>query len=131
VPEVEIIPVRYAIGQSNIRYYHDGDREPAAALAPLLAASIGGAPSARDFTGYATPAAPGNVEVWLAGAPSAASASARPVAASTDARGPRRAPAVRAASPDTPFQMPGVIAPPVTQAEKVERILIERLRQDR
>ena len=30
---VETIPVRFAIGRSNIRYYHDGDRQSATALA--------------------------------------------------------------------------------------------------
>ena len=124
VAEVEIVPVRYAIARSNIRYYHDGDREPAAALAPLLAAALdGAAPEARDFTDYATPAAPGNVEIWLAGNPAGSAARA--------ATTRRTAPATPTTAPDTPFQMPGVIAPPPTQAEQVERILIERLRQGR
>ena len=126
VAEVEIVPVRYAIGRSNIRYYHDGDREPAAALAraPRAGARRRGAPEARDFTDYATPAAPGNGRD-LAGRRPRAGSAARAAAPPAHARPP--APAHR---PPTPrFQMPGVIAPPPTQAEQVERILIERLRQ--
>ena len=121
------MPVRYAIGRSNIRYYHDADRDPAAALAPLVAPALGGnAPEARDFTDYATPAAPGNVEIWLAGTPTGgARAAAVPSPRRTAPSTPRSAP------DDTPFQMPGVIAPAPTRAEQVERILIERLRQGR
>jgi hypothetical protein len=128
VPEVEIVPIPYAIGRSNIRYYHDGDRAPAAALAPLLAAPLGGpAPEVRDFTGYATPAALGNVEIWLAGDPGV---SASPAPAHNAPNAPQR---LRAATPAAKpaFQMPGVIAPAPTRAEQVERILVERLRQRR
>jgi hypothetical protein len=134
--EVEIVPVRYAIGRSNIRYYHDADRGPAASLAPLVAGALGGEPpEARDFTDYATPAAPGTVEIWLAGDPGPSatrSAAGRRAAAETMPATPRRtAPSTPTSAPDTPFQMPGVIAPAPTRAEQVERILIERLRQGR
>ena len=112
---VETIPVRFAIGRSNIRYYHDGDRQSATALAAAIAPVLDGeAPEARDFTDYATPAGPGKVELWLAGNPAAAAA--------------RTAPATPRPTASS-FQMPAVIAPPETQAEAVERILIERLRQ--
>jgi hypothetical protein len=76
----------------------------------------GEAPEARDFTDYATPAGPGKVELWLAGNPDAPAAAARTAPAT---------PRPTASS----FQTPAVIAPPETQAEAVERILIERLRQ--
>ncbi len=109
--------MRFAIGRSNIRYYHDGDRQSATALAAAIAPVLDGeAPEARDFTDYATPAGPGKVELWLAGNPDAPAAAARTAPAT---------PRPTASS----FQMPAVIAPPETQAEAVERILIERLRQ--
>ena len=93
----------------------------------LVAPALGGnAPEARDFTDYATPAAPGNVEIWLAGTPTGgARAAAVPSPRRTAPSTPRSAP------DDTPFQMPGVIAPAPTRAEQVERILIERFRQGR
>lgn len=118
VGTVEIVPVRYAIGRSNIRFYHDSDRAPAAALAPLVALTLEGpAPEARDFTDYATPTAPGSVEVWLAG--TAGSGGTRATATRRTASTPR--------TPAAPFQIPGVIAPVPTQEQQVERILIERL----
>ncbi|HRO13304.1 MAG TPA: hypothetical protein PK452_17390, partial [Amaricoccus sp.] len=111
------------------RYYDAGDREPAAALAPLVAPALDGdAPEARDFTDYPTPAAAGTVEVWLAGAPDAGAprTGSRTAARSAPATPLRGTPATAAPAP---YQIPGVIAPAPTRAEQVERILLERLRQ--
>ena len=71
------------------------------------------------------PRGPGKVEIWLAGNPRRRRRRARAAAPRRRAPPPRATPAPAHAA----FQMPGVIAPPPTQAEQVERILIERLRQ--
>jgi hypothetical protein len=117
VPQVDIVPVRLTIDQSNIRYYHDGDRDAAGALSTLIGATLpDGPPAARDFTDYPTPPAAGKVEVWLAGTSDSVA---------------RRAPPEPA--PPEPAQMAPLVlrpalpaAPPASQAQAVERILIER-----
>jgi hypothetical protein len=132
VPQVDIVPVRLTIDQSNIRYYHDADRAAADALSALMAPTLpGGPPVARDFTDYPTPPASGKVEVWLSGtsdgprtaasAPSARVSS--PSVPRTDAGALRSNPAVT-----TPLvlQPPTAPVPPANQAQEVERILIER-----
>lgn len=50
-----------SIRNTNIRYYHDQDREPAT----LLADNLGGV--ARDFTNFTPPPNPGVIEIWMAG----------------------------------------------------------------
>ncbi len=129
IGRVEIVPIRYAIGRSNIRFYHDGDREPATALAALVSSVLAGeAPEARDFTDYATPTAPGKVEIWLAGGPTGTPASATPASATTaPASSPARSAPSTFRQAGATALMPGIIAPPANQAEQVERILIERL----
>ena len=120
VARVDIVPVRFAIGRSNIRFYHDSDRAAAATLSGLMADTLAdGSPDARDFTDYPTPPASGKVEVWLAGTPDARSspAAARPAAAAA----PR--PVATAPLDLRPAPMP---AAPGDQAQAVERILIER-----
>ncbi len=138
VGQVDIVPVRFAIGHSNIRFYHDADRDGAAALSPLVSAALPDepAPEARDFTNYATPTAPGKVEIWLAGVPlgttpaAAANPPSAPAAAVTGLSSTRRtasepkAPAVAVA----PRLYPGTESSG-DQAEAVERILIQRLQQ--
>ncbi|TCP41821.1 hypothetical protein [Rhodovulum marinum] len=53
--------VRFAIGRTNIRYYHHRDAPAARALARALGAV------ARDFTDARRRPAPGRVELWVAG----------------------------------------------------------------
>jgi hypothetical protein len=109
--EVSATQVRMAIGRSNVRYYHGSDRDAAGALSALIGSMLPGgtAPDPRDFTDYATPTAPGKVEIWLAGEPDPARTAAAPA--------PAEAPQILA---EPPLQ---------SQAEAVERILIDRLRQ--
>jgi hypothetical protein len=114
VPEVETVPVRFAIGASNLRYYHAGDRDGARRVAEAVAGSLAaGAPAIRDFTDYRPPPLAGRVEIWLAGAPRAAAP-----------RASRPAPA-RADRPAAPPPMPADL-PPADQAEAVARIIVER-----
>ena len=129
VAGVEVVPVRIAIGRSNVRFYHDADGPGAATVADLLAAGLPpeDAPQARDFTDYATPPAPGKVEVWLAGAPAAGASAPRrsaPAAPRAAPAPPRPAPVAEttAVPPDI---LPGP-TPPADQAEAVERILVQR-----
>jgi hypothetical protein len=121
VATVGTIPVRLDISRSNVRFYHAADRDAAATVSALLGAG-GEPPLARDFTDYATPAAPGALEVWLAGD------SAR---AATLATRPR--PTVAAGEPRMPvagtFVRDGATPPPAApadQAEAVARIIVER-----
>ena len=128
VAGVEIVPVRFAIGRSNVRFYHDADGPGAATVASLLAPGLPpeDAPQARDFTDYATPPAPGKVEVWLAGAPAAgASAPRRPARPRRAPHPPRhRPPPPR--GPAIPLDILPGPTPPADQAEAVERILVQR-----
>ncbi len=118
VPQVDIVPVRFTIDRSNVRYYHDSDRAAATGLSALLGPTLpGGPPVARDFTDYPTPPASGKVEVWLAGTSDGGARSAAP--RKPAAPGPAvTAPLVLQPTPPQ--------APPANQAEAVERILIER-----
>lgn len=140
VGEVDILPVRFAISRSNIRYYHDADRGSAEAMTGLLAPLLASAPETRDFTDYPTPAAPGRLELWLAGdSVAASSAPAAPRAAAVRPEPPAPVPAPVPVAPRTPA--PGTVTLPSTlpsvalpsapqapnQAQAVERILIERL----
>ena len=138
VPRVEIIPVRFSISRSNIRYYHDADREAAGSVATLIAPDLPDSqtPPARDFTDYATPAAPGNIELWLAGTSATTSAAPAPAAPP-----PAPAPPAAATDPDSQLQavenllikrnggIPATAmpAPDPDLAQAVERILIQRL----
>ena len=114
VAEVETVPVRFAIGASNVRYYHAEDRDGAGRVAEAIAGSLaGGQPATRDFTDFRPPPLAGRVEIWIAGAP--------------------RAVAPRAARPATPPAppppTPTVVPPaalPADQAEAVARIIVER-----
>lgn len=149
--DVEIVPVRIAIGRTNVRFYHDADADGARALASLIAPAGAPAPEARDFTDYPNPVATGKVEVWFAGGvtPGRASAARPPAPAPVAApgAGPAMSPiASPAAGPVlTPSAAPGPnaagspaaagamepleLVPPETQAEAVARILVERTYQ--
>ncbi len=118
---VETLPVHFAIGRSNIRFYHASDRDPAIALGNLIGPALpdGQAPEARDFTSYATPTVPGRVEIWLAGEPSGAAPASGRSARHAARSGTEPAIAPRLYAPEDPAQ---------SQAEAVERILIERIR---
>ena len=114
VAEVETVPVRFAIGASNVRYYHAEDRDGAGRVAEAIAGSLaGGEPATRDFTDFRPPPLAGRVEIWIAGAPRAvAPRAARP-----------------AAPPAPPPPTPTVVPPaalPADQAEAVARIIVER-----
>jgi hypothetical protein len=131
---VEVVPVALAIGRTNVRFYHAGDRTGADGVAALLAESLPGEPPlTRDFTGYATPTAPGRVEVWLAGtAPGPRTAAPQPAVPPP----PAAAPVVAAPLPgaDRLPSNPAVYDPagpaptviPQSQAEEVARIVVER-----
>ncbi|MFO1143674.1 MAG: hypothetical protein U1E59_15075 [Amaricoccus sp.] len=122
--DVQMVPVRIEIGRSNVRFYHAEDRDAAAALAALVAPVLpdGDAPEPRDFTDYATPTALGKVEIWLAGAPTGGATSTRASA--------RHAPRVAVAPQLYPDAVAPIEAPSQSQAEAVERILVQRLRSE-
>ena len=64
VAEVETVPVRFAIGASNVRYYHAEDRDGAGRVAEAIAGSLaGGQPATRDFTDFRPPPLAGRVEI--------------------------------------------------------------------
>ena len=129
VAGVEIVPVRFAIGRSNVRFYHDADGPGAATVATLLAPGLPpeDAPQARDFTDYATPPAPGKVEVWLAGAPAAGASAPRRSAPAAPRAAPAPAPATPApVATAIPLDILPGPTPPADQAEAVERILVQR-----
>ena len=118
VAEVETVPVRFAIGRSNVRYYHAEDRDGAGRVAEAIAGSLaGGQPAARDFTDFRPPPLAGRVEIWLAGAPAAplAPRAARP--ATAPPAPPRHRRRRRPVPPPRP---------PADQAEAVARIIVER-----
>lgn len=119
VADVETMPVGFAIGRSNVRFYHDSDRAAAEGASALLAGALDGAPEARDFTDYPTPTATGRVEIWLAGEPGRSAA----------AREPRATPAKPAPAPVVAAEAPDPYAPvlPRDQVREVQRILLDRL----
>ncbi len=55
-------PVGFKISSSNVRFFHEADREAAAGVAGALSARL------RDFTSFRPSPEPGTIEVWLAGA---------------------------------------------------------------
>ncbi|MEM7488205.1 MAG: hypothetical protein AAF390_03670 [Pseudomonadota bacterium] len=57
----ESVTSPHTIGETHVRYYHDGDREAAEALAGHLEAP------ARDFTGHRPRPDEGLLELWLSG----------------------------------------------------------------
>lgn len=116
VSDVETLKVGFAIGRSNVRYYHAEDREGAEGASALLASRLDGAPETRDFTNYPTPTAAGRIELWLAGEPVGGGSAPRQ-ARST----PAAAPAERhVADPYSP-------SAPQDQVQAVQRILLDRL----
>lgn len=127
VESVQTIPVGFAITRSNVRFYHDGDQGAASTVAGLLPADGDGtAPLARDFTDYATPAARGTLEVWLAGDPAAGGTRvARTGTAVRAPRTPLMPVSTAPVSPATPLQAPDP-SDSSTQAAAVARILVER-----
>lgn len=146
VGDVQAVPVRFAIGRTNVRFYHGVDAEGARGVADLLAREGDAVPEARDFTDYPSPAAAGKVEVWFSGSPTAARATSSRLIAptATPGAGTPMLPAEQAGTDltTTPLPEPAGTAmeptdliPPETQAEAVARILVERtyerLRQGR
>jgi len=124
VPDVEVVPVRFAIGSSNVRYYHAEDRDGAGRVAEAVAASLaGGRPDTRDFTDYRPPPLVGRVEIWLAGTPGAGEERA------AAAPGPAQPEPLPVPAPEP---LPPVVAAPATpvapgsQAEAVARIIVQR-----
>ena len=134
VARVGIVPVRLDISRSNVRFYHQRDGASAETVVALIAAG-GEPPLARDFTDYKTPAAPGALEIWLAGDSGTASVPrTRPRPAAEAPAEPVPAPPMPVAStfapsPVTPLPLP--TAPPTPpapqdQAQAVARIIVER-----
>lgn len=113
VDKVEAVQVGFAIGKSNVRYYHGSDRSAAEEAGALLASDLGGSPVIRDFTDYPTPTAPGRVEIWVAGEPRGSAA-----AKSREAAAP---------APSAPRAEAGTDLAPGDQVREVQRILMERL----
>ncbi len=64
-PRVAWREVDFAIGRSNVRFFHDQDRDLAQTAGAALAKG-GRAAAARDFTHFRPPTAPGTIEVWVA-----------------------------------------------------------------
>lgn len=112
VTDVETLKVGFAIGRSNIRYYHPEDRGGAEGASALVASRLSGAPETRDFTNYPTPPAVGRIELWLAGEPKGASTP----------RQTRSAPVAQ--RPADPYESPEA---PQDQVQAVQRILLDRL----
>lgn len=61
--EVETRPVRYAVEQQSIRYFHAADREVSGVIGDLVGG--GGRATVSDFTFYQPSPRGGTVEVWL------------------------------------------------------------------
>ncbi|MFT3975324.1 MAG: hypothetical protein QM699_18365 [Amaricoccus sp.] len=113
VTAVTSVPVGFAIGRSNVRFYHDADRPAAESTGALLAGALDGAPETRDFTSYPTPTVSGRVEIWLAGEP-----------ARTAARASKPAQTPTATDGETD---PYALLKPGEQVREVQRILLDRL----
>lgn len=128
--DVSIMPVAFAIGASNVRYYHGEDAGSAARVAALALAAGVSDPTVRDFTDFPRPPLPGRVEIWLAGAPSATRRSGAPRAhnggAATQATASNSAPVD--VLPDTEADPSGITTSvlPRDQAEAVARIVLDR-----
>lgn len=113
VDRVETVQVGFAIGKSNVRYYHGSDRSAAEEAGALLASDLGGSPAIRDFTDYPTPTAPGRVEIWVAGEPRESA--------------PAKTREAAAPAPSAPRAEAGTDLAPGDQVREVQRILMERL----
>ena len=136
IANVALVPVRFDISRSNVRFYHAADEAAATTVAGLVAAG-GEPPLTRDFTDYQSPAAGGTVELWLAGASpararapaSSPEAEAEPETATTLGPAPTTLPPGALVIPDQPSALPAPLpgaAPPKDQAEAVARIIVER-----
>jgi hypothetical protein len=55
------LPVRFAVSETQVRYYHSEDATAALAIAGRIDGR------ARDFTHYSPSPLPGTVEIWVAG----------------------------------------------------------------
>lgn len=64
-PRIEWREVDFAIGRSNVRFFHDQDR-PLAQKAGAALAHGGRAAASRDFTHFRPPTALGTIEIWVA-----------------------------------------------------------------
>lgn len=117
VADVEIMPVGLAIGHSNVRFYHDADREGAEGASALIADALGGAPETRDFTDYPTPTVTGRIEIWLAGEPGRGGSTSGNAASTT-----APAPTANVSEPD-----PYALLAPNEQVREVQRILLDRM----
>lgn len=95
------VRVNFVIGRTHVRYYHAAD---SAAAATLAAALPDGPVEVRDFTDAPTRAAPGTLEIWLAGSPRAA---AVPRRAPPPAPAPEPALAPIGVTPLPPAPAPG------------------------
>jgi hypothetical protein len=125
IPDVAVLPVRFPIARTNVRFYHAVDRQGADAVVALLPAGTDGdAPYARDFTDFATPPAAGRIEVWLAGTPDGAESP--PVAPPRSAPAPQRPAPAPAVTPPLATVPPAAVGTPHDQAEAVARIIVER-----
>jgi hypothetical protein len=61
-------PTNLTIAASTVRFYHLEDAAAAAEIATIVAPHLpGGRAEPRDFTSAASRAAPGNLEIWVAG----------------------------------------------------------------
>jgi len=117
VPDVTLVSVGFPIGRSNVRFYHEADREGAERIVALVAPEMAGTvPEPRDFTDFTPPPLPGRVELWLSGE---TRASAAPLPE------PTSRPAV-AETPPPPPPPAAAEAAPQNQAEAVARILVQR-----
>lgn len=61
--EVETRPVRYAVEQQSIRYFHAADREVSGTIGDAVGG--GGRATVSDFTFYRPSPRNGTVEIWL------------------------------------------------------------------
>ena len=124
VSEATLVPGRVAVGSSNVRYFHEADREAAVAVAKLVAPSGGAAPETRDFTSFRPQPDAGLLEVWFAGAPPTGPSVAAARVATGEARG-KSAPAA-VATRAQPTATSRTTRQREAEAQAVQRILLER-----
>ncbi len=67
-------PVGYRVKETHVRYYHEGDRAAAEALAQAVGADV------RDFVGTSDSVPAGGLELWLSGVRASAPAGVKPYA---------------------------------------------------
>ncbi len=106
-------PFDFKISQTQVRYFHEADREAAAAVADAMSARL------RSFLNFDPKPEPGTVELWLAGGGKSGAGAAAPKVATKKPAAPKRT-ATKKASPPRQVQR--------TPTRKIEATTIIRKR---